>query len=55
MVSGTQTEGESLLHQERSVRYVEKYRDFIKDNMVNNVAPHFELADHINTLCLPNI
>merc|ERR1719427_513538 len=55
----TQTEGEPLPHQDRSVRYVEMHPEFNKGNLVNTVAllfleTDFELADHIDTICLPD-
>jgi secreted trypsin-like serine protease len=55
----TQTEGEPLPHQDRGVRYVELHPEFNKGNLVNTVAllfleTDFELADHIDTICLPD-
>jgi len=55
----TQTEGEPLPHQDRNVRLVEIHQEFNKGNLVNTVAllfleSEFELADHIDTICLPD-
>ena len=55
----TQTEGEPLPHQDRNVRLVELNPEFNKGNLVNTAAllfleTEFELADHIDTICLPD-
>jgi len=55
----TQTEGEPLAHQDRNVRLVELNPEFNKGNLVNTAAllfleTEFELADHIDTICLPD-
>jgi len=55
----TQTEGEPLPHQDRTVQHVVIHPEFNKGNLVNTVAllfldSEFDLADHIDTICLPD-
>ena len=54
----TQTEGEPLPHQDRTVQHVVLHPEFNKGNLVNTVAllfleSDFDLADHVDTICLP--
>merc|ERR1719153_1157156 len=55
----TQTEGEPLPHQDRNVKEVVLHPEFNKGNLVNTIAilfleEEFVLADHIDTICLPD-
>jgi len=54
----TQTESEPLDHQDRSVATVVAHPEYNPRNLGNTIAllflaEHFQLADHIDTVCLP--
>jgi len=55
----TQTEGEPLAHQDRTVGHIVLHPEFNSRNLGNTIAllfltEEFELADHIDTICLPS-
>jgi len=54
----TQTESEPLAHQDRDVTHIVTHPEFNSRNLGNTVAllflnAEFQLADHIDTICLP--
>merc|ERR1712004_336341 len=54
----TQTTGEPLDHQDRTVNHIVSHAEFNPHNLGNTIAllfveNNFELADHIDTICLP--
>jgi len=54
----TQTTGEPLDHQDRTVNHIVSHAEFNPRNLGNTIAllfveNDFELADHIDTICLP--
>merc|ERR1712168_1012603 len=55
----TQTEGEPLPHQDRTVGHIISHPEFNPRNLGNTIAllvldQDFQLADHIDTVCLPD-